>query len=250
MIINQKELWAKRSKKYNNLQWVHKEHIISKFVRICGFESSDLVLDIGTGTGKVACTVSPLVREVHGLDISEEMMSYINVNKYKNLVLKVGDAKRLDYTDAIFDKITARLVFHHILDDNDLSKSIQECYRVLKPSGKIIISEGVPPHSALKKDFEEIFKLKEKRRIFLPEDIKCMLEKGGFKDIEIHTNIDKEMSVKNWLDNDGTLSSDIKTQIFNLHKFSSPFFKKCYNLKEIGDDLLIDVKVAIVTGVK
>lgn len=250
MIANQKDLWAKRAKKYNNLYWVHKKDIISKFIEICEFLDSDVVLDLGTGTGKIACTISPLVKEVHGLDISEEMISYIDKEKYKNLILKIGDAKNLDYKDQFFDKLTARLVFHHIINDDDLEKSIKECYRVLKPGGKIIISEGVPPHPDLKKDFEEIFRLKEIRRIFLPEDIRDMLKRGDFNDIRIHTEVDKGMSVKNWLDNDGTLSEETKKKLFDLHKFASPFFKKAYNLREKGDDILIDAKVAIVTGIK
>ena len=247
---DQKKVWAKRAKRYNNLEWVNKEDIVGTFIDLCDLESSDIVLDVGCGTGKIICSICDMVKEGHGMDISEEMLSFIDKDKYKNLFLKIGDITNTDYKDNTFDKITARLIFHHLVNEENLKKAIMECYRILKPNGRIIISEGVPPHKDLKEDYTRIFELKEKRIVFLPEDFERILKEGGFRGIEIHEVIDRGMSIRNWLDNDGTLSEETKKQIFDLHRDSSDLFKEAYNLKEVNDDILIDVKVIIAIGLK
>jgi len=247
---DQKQLWKLRAKRYNNLEWVNHERILLRLIEIGDFKDSDIVLDVGTGTGKIAYALSPLVKEVYGIDVSKEMLSQIDLNKFKNIRLKEAKISNSGYDSNFFDKITARLIFHHIIDDDELDKSIKECYKILKPGGKIIISEGVPPIKEIKEDYIEIFKLKEERRTFLEEDIKKLLEETGFRNIVIHTVVQEGMSVNNWLDNDGTLSEETKKKIINLHRFSRDEFKKAYNLKDLGHDMLIDIKIAKVVGEK
>lgn len=247
---DQKDLWKKRAEFYNKLDWVSKENILQGLMLVGNFNEDDKVLDVGCGTGKVACTVAPFVKEVHGFDISKEMMSKIDLSKYPNLRLKEGSISSIDFSDESFDKVTARLILHHILDDRELDKSIKEIHRVLKPGGRIIISEGVPPHEDVKDDYTEIFKLKEERRTFMPKDLVDLLKRNGFKNIRTNIIIDEHMSVRNWLENAGTLSKEVIEKIYDLHKNASPRFKELYNLKEKEGDILIDVKVAIITGEK
>ena len=45
-------------------------------------QKEDVVLDVGCGTGKIACAVAPNVKEVHGLDISEEMIAFVDKEKF------------------------------------------------------------------------------------------------------------------------------------------------------------------------
>lgn len=248
--MDEKEFWKIRAGKYNELEWVTKKDIIRSLIDISDFKNNHVVLDAGCGTGKVATSVYHLVDKVYGIDISEAMMSSINKEKFPHLNLDVGDIKNMHYDDDMFDRIIARLVFHHIIDDKELDKAVKECHRVLKKGGKILISEGVPPVKDVEKDFTEIFKLKEKRRTLTSENTKDLLEKNGFKNVKVHFVRDREMSIRNWLDNSGDLSDETKQKIFDMHKHSSEIFKKAYNLKDTGDDILIDVKVAIVTGEK
>ncbi len=249
-IEEQKELWRKRAQRYNNLEWVKKSNVLQAFMLVGNFDKDHVVLDAGCGTGKVLGTVAPYVKEVHGVDISEEMLSQIDLSSIPNAKVSVGDIGNLDYPDNFFDRITVRLVLHHILDDDDLMRVLKELYRVLKPNGKIIVSEGVPPHEDVKKDYEEVFKLKEKRRVFMPEDLVRLLKRAGFRHIRVNIIIDEHMSVRNWLENAGDLDEETIEKIYNMHKFASPRFKEVYNLVDKGDDILIDVKVALVTGIK
>jgi len=90
---------------------------------LADFSPDDKVLDCGCGTGKVMCTVAPYVGNVEGIDISEEMVSQIDLSEHPNANACVGSITDLDYPDNSFDKVTARLVFHHILKDEDLKKA-------------------------------------------------------------------------------------------------------------------------------
>jgi len=242
--------WKQRASKYNKLEWVNKKSILNSFIALSNFRSSDTVLDLGCGTGTVICAIYNLIKEPHGIDISDEMMSIIDKNKYPLLNLKCGSSTDLPYPNDKFDKITVRSVFHHIIDPEDQRKTLKECYRVLKSKGRIIIAEGVPPHNDLKKDFEDIYNLKEERVTFLPDEIKDLLFNAGFKNIRINLVMNEDMSLKNWLENDGKLTREIMDKIYDMHLNGSDFFKRENNVRCTKDDILIDVKVAIIIGEK
>ena len=241
MLNNQGEFWKVRAERYNNLEWVNKEGIIEKLIRICDFKQDEHLLDVGCGTGKILCNAAPLVKEAHGIDISEEMLKQVELINHKNIFLKMGSIEKTNYEDESFHKITARLVFHHILTEGAQKNAIKECYRLLKKGGRIIICEGIPPHKDLKKEFVEIFKLKEERVTYLPEDMVNLLKNGGFTDTQFYYVTHKGMSVRNWLENAGNLSKETISKIMDLHGNGSKLFKEAYNLKCTGDDIFIDV---------
>lgn len=108
------------------------------------------VLDLATGTGEVALDLiqSPHVQSVHGLDLAESM---VQVGRGKvaalglehKIQLSVGDAQSLPYEDCQFDAITISFGIRNI---PDVDQCLRECYRVLKPGGRLLILEfGLPP---------------------------------------------------------------------------------------------------------
>lgn len=243
---NQEKFWKKRAKEYNKLKWVNEPSYLKAFVSTGNFKKTDFVLDVGTGTGVIAHEVAPLVNEVIGLDISQDMLEHSNWKENKYFIKR--DILDPIFHNNTFDKVTARMVFHHII--NNTQKAMEECYRVLKKGGKMILSEGVPPTPEVKKDYEDIFKLKEERITFLEEDLVKLMKKSGFKNIQVFPHIMKKFSVKNWLEKAGSLSKDKQNKIFELHVTGSDEFKKAYNMKIINGDCLIDVKSLIVVGEK
>lgn len=243
--MNQEEFWKIRSQKYNNLKWVNEPSYLKAFITSTSFNKTDLVLDVGTGTGVVAHALAPLVREVIGLDISQDMLEHSNWkdNKY---FIKRDISDKLFY-DNVFDKITARMVFHHIIEKTQTA--MDECYRVVKKGGKIILSEGVPPTPDVKEDYMQIFRLKEKRLTFLEDDLIGLMKRSGFKNVMATVYIMKNFSVKNWLEN-GCLPKEKQDKIFEMHVTGSDIFKKAYNMKIVNGDCLIDVKNLILVGEK
>lgn len=242
---NQEHFWKIRSEKYDNLQWVHEPSYIKSFVSSANFNKNDLVLDVGTGTGVISHAIAPLVKEVIGLDTSQDMLDHSNWKDNKYFIKR--DIRDSIFCDNVFDRITARMVFHHITER--IQEAMDECYRILKIGGKMILSEGVPPIPELKEDFKRIYKLKEKRLTFTEEDLVILMKNSGFKNIKISVHIMKNFSVRDWLKNSG-LPKDKQNKIYEMHVTGSEIFKKAYNMKNVNGDCLIDTKNLILVGEK
>lgn len=244
-IENQELFWKIRSEKYDNLNWANDKSYIDKFLEAGAFNKEDKVLDVGTGTGIIAHAVAPHVKEVVGLDISQDMLQHSNWQGNKYFIKR--DARESVFSEGTFDKVTARMVFHHILEDTQVA--MDECFKVLKKGGKFILSEGVPPMKELKEEHAEILKLKEKRIVFLEEDLIELMNKAGFKNIQVIPHVIKETSVKNWVQN-GMLPKDKQEKILELHYKASDLFKKVHNLNELKDDCTLDITNLIIVGEK
>ena len=243
--MDREKFWKIRSEKFNNLEWVSETSYLEMFIASGHFKKDDLILDVGTGTGVIAQALSPLVKEVIGLDISQDMFDHNKWNGNKNFIR--WDIKVPIFNECVFDKVTARMVFHHIIEGTD--NAMDECYRVLKEGGKMILAEGVPPNPEVKRDYAEIFKLKEERLTFLEEDLLNLMKNSGFKNIRSLTHVMKSFSVRNWLENSG-LSTEKQDKIYDLHITGSKFFKEAYNMKIVDGDCLIDTKSLILVGEK
>jgi len=237
--------WKTRAKKYNNLEWANHRLYLKEFIKTGHFKKQNVVLDVGTGTGIVARAISPFVEQVIGLDKSQDMLEHSNW--YGNMYFIRRDIRHPIFAEGVFDKVTARQSFHHILENTQ--KAMDECFRVLKKGGEMIFSEGVPPSSQAKKDYIEAFKLKEKRLTFMTEDLVKLMKNSGFKNIKMKIIWLKKMSIKNWLAN-SNLSSVIQRKIFMLHKNFPEYVKKAYKMIETDGDCLINMKMVILVGKK
>jgi len=237
--------WKIRSQHYNELEWANHRLYLDEFISAGKFRKSDVVLDVGTGTGIVAHGLSPLVGEVIGLDKSQDMLEHSNW--HGNMYFIKRNIFDPIFDDGVFDKITCRQVFHHILRNRQ--KAMDICYRMLKRGGMMVFSEGVPPTKRVKKDYIEIFRLKEKRATFYEEDLVNLMKTSGFKNVKVKVVYLRKMSVRNWLANSG-LPGTVQEKIYLIHKNAGDYFKKDYNMVEEDNDCLIDMKMAILTGIK
>ena len=239
--------WKKRAKNYEKLQWAIKSGYLHAFLDAGDFNQDDAVLDIGSGTGIIAHTVAPHTQEVVGIDISDDMLSHAFEHRTRNEKFLNMDARRLKFRDHYFSKVTARMVFHHIL--RNTQKAADECYRVLRKGGKMILSDGVPPSEAVKPFYIEMFKLKEKRLTFMEHDLVSLMKNASFKNIETKIYHSRRSSIKNWLENSG-LPKSTQGKIMDMHMNMDEHCKCAYNFKKRGDDCLIDMKFAIIVGEK
>jgi ubiquinone/menaquinone biosynthesis C-methylase UbiE len=247
--LTEKKYWKKRAKDYDKLQWAKREDYIKSFLEVCDPQKEDTVLDLGTGTGTIAHAISPQVKDVIGVDISEDMLSEAQKhNRSTNIQFLRGDIRDLPFLDNSFTKVTARMVFHHLI--RGLKKAVKEVYRVLKPGGIFCLSEGVPPDRCVEKFYKEVFRLKEKRLTFFPEDLKEMIHIGGFKDVNFKEYTMKHCSIRNWLSNDTSISNDAKKEIYKMHLGLHEDGKKTYNMHITSKDCFIDMKFIIISGRK
>ncbi len=239
------EFTGNRAKLYNNLEWAKESSLIDLIVELGRFQSTDKVLDVGTGTGIMANAITPLVREVTGIDISRSMLALNHTNGNFKSVL--GDIRNSELPTQYFDKVIARQVFHHILDKTQ--EAIDECCRVLKPGGLMILAEGIPPTLEIKPHYIKVFRIKEERITFMEEDLVKLLQNSGFQDIYLVSIWQRQMSIRNWLDNSG-LPKGKTDKIFGLYSEYESLCKRAYNMTTTNNDFFIDMKQAIIIGKK
>lgn len=101
-----------------------------------------VIYDIGGGYGEYAWYLASLGYEVHLFDISEKNieMSKELASEYSGISLKaaeVADARTITRCDNSADAILFMGPLYHIVEFDERILALKECYRILKPSGKI-----------------------------------------------------------------------------------------------------------------
>jgi arsenite methyltransferase len=99
-----------------------------------------IVADVGAGTGFVAAGLAPLVKHVHVLDGSPEMIEIArkNLAKFENLEFHVADGLALPLPDGSLDAVFANMYLHHCPDP---LAAIREMVRLLRPGGRLVITD-------------------------------------------------------------------------------------------------------------
>jgi demethylmenaquinone methyltransferase/2-methoxy-6-polyprenyl-1,4-benzoquinol methylase len=119
-----------------------------KVLKIVKKENPKLILDIATGTGDLAILLSKVNPvKIIGLDLSNGMLEVgrkkIAEKELTDLIEMVqGDSENLPFEDNHFDVIT---VSFGVRNFENLKKGLSEIYRVLKPTGTLVILEFSQP---------------------------------------------------------------------------------------------------------
>ncbi len=125
-----------------------------------GLNSGEKILDVATGTGKLALELADKVGErgeVIGIDLCPEMLDKAKDNLRKagrqNIALVQANAEALPFQDCIFDCATAGFVLRNVAD---IEQTLQEMTRVLRPTGKLVCLEFSQPRNRI---FRGIYRL-------------------------------------------------------------------------------------------
>ena len=100
------------------------------------------ILDVGTGTGFLACLLAELGHRVTGIDLSEGMLEKARA-KSQHLGLQVdfrlGDAEKCPFSSNAFDVVVNR---HLLWTLPRPELALKEWRRVLRPGGKVVVIDG------------------------------------------------------------------------------------------------------------
>ena len=98
-----------------------------------GLKQGDKLLDIGCGRGDFSKSFKDLNLEVYGLDCEESSSLLL-----ENIQVRLANIENepFPFDDNMFDVVFAKSVIEHLFNPENFMK---ECYRILKPSGRLII---------------------------------------------------------------------------------------------------------------
>ncbi len=149
-------MFDSRSAEYDkNIEMFRNDKFVSKYIEIyfrmidsivnhIGSDKKAIVLDIGTGTGRLALEIAGRVRRVVGIDISEKMLEAAKNNSIKsgikNIDFRCGSFLRLDCFKKQFDVIVSNLALHHLTDEEKLTAA-RNMRDSLKNNGKLVIGD-------------------------------------------------------------------------------------------------------------
>jgi ubiquinone/menaquinone biosynthesis C-methylase UbiE len=113
---------------------------------LAGIKSDMYLVDIGCGRGEVVFHAAQSGAFVWGIDYSsaavEIAMSTLKKNLPENIIHRCGiqqcNASWLPFQDSVIDRVFLLDIVEHLRPD-ELSKTLQESYRVLKQGGFVII---------------------------------------------------------------------------------------------------------------
>lgn len=182
-----------------------------RLVSLSNLKDGEKVLDLCTGTGKLALLLSEKVGtegSVFGVDFSPEMLDEARKKRgpsSSNISFALSDAKKLGFPGDAFDAVTVSFGMRNI---PDTAGALQEAFRVLKPDGRFFCLELTPPRSRWVKPLYTLYCFKIMPFIamkilktaipynYLPRSIKAFpsseefrstLEACGFTDVGIHS---------------------------------------------------------------
>ncbi|MFQ5952628.1 MAG: class I SAM-dependent methyltransferase [Candidatus Omnitrophota bacterium] len=148
------------------------------------------VLEIGSGTGMFTEFFREAGLDVHGIDISLDLVkkAKAKTGEAGKVNLVTADVDHLPYRSDSFDAAVGICVLHHL----DVESALKEIKRVVKKDGIIVFSEPnmMNPQLMIQKNIKPIKRLKilgetEDETAFFRWGMRKLLTNLGFKDISI-----------------------------------------------------------------
>ena len=202
-------------------------------------KNKTIMLDLATGTGRVAEYFKNKVKTVVGLDISRDMMG-VALSEQRIDIGVISSAEDLPFLDNTFDLLYCRSALHYM----DYQKAIKEWVRVTRSRGWIIVSDISFESDTINKWYDRMLKL------ILPEFAVVSHKKiqKTFYDLgQKSTDYKIHMvggSINDALTRKKTPASRVK-KVKEMFASAPPLVKKELEIKKVGSDYEFNYGFAI-----
>jgi SAM-dependent methyltransferase len=186
---------------------------------IAALKPGETVLDLGSGGGFdcfLAARQVGAAGQIIGVDMTPEMLSKARANAakggYRNVEFRLGEIEHLPVADSAVDVIISNCVINLSPDKQQVYR---EAYRVLRPGGRLAISDVVavkPLPPAVKSNLDAHCGCVAGAA--LVPDLERILREAGFVDIDIRLKEESREFIRTWFPGSGVedfvLSADIE----------------------------------------
>jgi SAM-dependent methyltransferase len=138
------------------------------------------VLDIGTGTGRVAAALAERGSRVWGVEPEPEMVARA---RERISTVKLAPAEKLPFKDGWFDRAVMWLVIHLV----DRPLALAEASRVLAPDGRLVVATFDPAHFErywLNRFFPSLEAI-DRARFPDPGELRAQFDAAGFARVQM-----------------------------------------------------------------
>lgn len=145
-----------------------------------------LEIAIGTGKNSILLAKNRPKLNIVGIDISQEMLKIAQNNLEKEKISNVEvinmNATNMAFKYETFDVIVISLLFHELKSDV-ANKILEECKKILKSDGKILLLEWEEPKKLFQKLMFLLIKLSEPKEFkeFIKKDLDNYFNENGFQ---------------------------------------------------------------------
>ncbi len=243
--------WSKLGDNYAT-SIVHKSGpSLAKLIQLARPQSTDLCLDIGTGTGHTAAELAKYAHKVWGLDPSHGMRLaaekiYADID---NLGFIDGTSEKTGFPDDCFDIVTARHTLHH---HPSMPNTLAEIYRILKANGRFVLVDEITPKPELNDWYHqlEITRDPTHKRSYYLSEWQDFLKDAGFEWIVGDSKTVYHLDIEKWI-NRMEPSREQANTVRQLFLSASEFAKETFNI-QIKDNKAIsfDMPMAIILAIK
>lgn len=116
------------------------ENVREHAYKLVDIQPGKVAADIGAGTGFISEGLLKGGLKVIAIDQSENMLNYMSkkYSAFDGFTVLLGDSDALPLKDNSVDYAFANMFLHHVIDP---TIAIHEIYRILKPGGKLVITD-------------------------------------------------------------------------------------------------------------
>jgi len=133
---------------------------LTRMVALAALIGSEIVLDAGCGAGHTALAFAPHCAQVVAYDLTETMLAQVerlaSERGLNNVETRQGDVEVLPFEDASFDLVVTRYSAHHWPNP---AAALREFRRVVKPGGRVLVSDIVAPEMPVDDTFLQMIEL-------------------------------------------------------------------------------------------
>jgi ubiquinone/menaquinone biosynthesis C-methylase UbiE len=139
--------FAKHAAEWDRIRALHidESEVEAALVAALGANETDLLVDLGTGTGRVLELIANRYRRAIGFDLSPAMLSYARSKLERagigHAQVRQGDICNVPLADGVAGVVVLHQILHFLVDP---TRALHEAARILAPGGKLLIVDFAP----------------------------------------------------------------------------------------------------------
>ncbi|MGE4131821.1 MAG: methyltransferase domain-containing protein [Bdellovibrionales bacterium] len=214
-----------------SVHWVTDPHLIQAHVHMAGSHTGKS-LELCCGTGAVSRGLKEAGWQVTGVDISpgmvEQAKQFINA--------QVADVVNLPFADHSFDLVCMRQAYFLL---NDGPAALKEIHRVLKPTGRLILSHLVPYSEVDAEYLRKIHTVKQAqmRKFHTTETLTQELQAHGFE-VRERDFVTVRESVTLWMREAPELSVETRQRVCDMVLNSPEEYRRLRKVENVNGEIM------------